>query len=164
MKKFIFILALVSCNNLNFDAKTTELSKEEVGKYAYNILKNINNMSEEEFVTNFISKNEILDLGVKIKVDEDIINRIEQTTEDKWKQRAVKKMKRIRKKAIEYNINWENIEYLDVIFEEIEVDGFPSVTGDLFFTYDENKYKTSVVAFQNGDKYQLGIIEGLNKK
>jgi len=165
MKKFFFsILVLTSCNSLSSDVKTVELPKEAIGEYAFNILKNINNMSEDEFMSSFISKEEALLLAKKIELDENIISRIEQTSGDKWKSRGIKKMKKIRTKAVGYNINWDKIEYLDALLEDDEVDGFPTVSGDLFFSHDKKIYKTSIVAFRNGNKYQLGVVEGLREE
>ena len=151
--------AFTSCTNNS----VKEL--EQIGKQAFEILKNIGNSSKQEYISNFLSIEEARELAK----NEDIIpmersrNELTSTTKEKWEGRIEHGYNQIKEKGSKEGINWQKIEYLDFSYktgkndEDIEM-----CKGWMFFKYDEKSYRVKVFSIYNGKEYILGHIGRLH--
>lgn len=163
-------LLLIVFFTITFSAHSQDFSNitslEKMGKYAFNILKNLDKTSEKEF------KNSLLSLAkIKMHVNKkqnyaknetrDDINKIATET---YNQKINEEYIALKEKGKEFNIEWNVIEYLDYTHSQKTKDGFTVVRGKLIFKHKENKYQVIASAFFVDNVYKPLIIRKLREK
>lgn len=159
----VFFTVTLSVHSQDFSNIT---SLEKMGKYAFNILKNLDKTSEKEFKNSFLSLAKIK-MYVNIKQDytknetRDDINKIATET---FNQKIIEEYTSLKEKGKEFNIEWNAIEYLDYTYSQKTKDGFTVVRGKLIFKHKENKYQVIASAFFVDNVYKPLIIRRLREK
>ena len=155
----VFLLAIL----IAFSSCTNNSVKEpdQIGKQVFEILKKISIDSKHEYVGKFLSIEEIRELGKNEEIVKDEKTRNEMTSmlKDKWVGRIESDYNRIKEKAGQYGINWQEIEYLDFVYELEEDDGLKICKGELYFKYNDQSFKIDVRSIHNGNEYKLTEIE-----
>ncbi|MGH1385228.1 hypothetical protein [Kordia sp.] len=168
MKKMSFLLIVFFTVTLSVHSQdfSNITSLEKMGKYAFNILKNLDKTSEKEFKNSFLSLAKIK-MYVNIKQDytknetRDDINKIATET---FNQKIIEEYTSLKEKGKEFNIEWNAIEYLDYTYSQKTKDGFTVVRGKLIFKHKENKYQVIASAFFVDNVYKPLIIRRLREK
>lgn len=153
----ILIIALASCSTKSIK------EPEQLGKQVFEILKNISNENKENYISNFISIEEIRELGKNEKLVKDESTRNEMTSmlKEKWISQIEKEYNKIKEKAGEVGLNWNKIEYLDFVYELKERGGMKMCEGALYFKFNEKSFKIEAFAVWDGNEYKLAVVENL---
>ena len=164
MRKVAFLLVItiisISCSN------TKIKEPEQIGKQVFEILKKMNTDNKQLYINNFITIEEIRELAKKEKVitDESTRNEMSSIRKEEWLEEIEWSYNAIKKEAIEYGISWQNIEYLDFVYEIDTSDGMKICEGELFIKYNNNIYKFETISIFDGNEYKLIEIDGVYKR
>ena len=169
MKNISFLLVVFfisTFSSYSQDAKSVP-SADEVGKYTFNVLKNFENTSEEEFVNSLMTIEEIKKFAEKV-TDTTAANRLKKEASEmdpaSYYKRVAEVYHDLKEKGKQYNIVWKDIKYSDFTYELREKRGIKGIEGVLVFTYKEAEYKVKTDALQDGSSYIPIIIRKLFKK
>ena len=167
-KLFAFFLliaiTLSSCSN----GSLTE--PEQIGKHVFGIMKTNSTIGKQSYIDNFISIEEIRELGKNYEgeeeflIDEDTRNELTSMLKEEWIRRIEKDYNRIKEEGARSGIIWQDIEYLDFIYQIANEDGLETNEGELYFIYDGETYKVETGSIWNGKEYLIVGIQGLDKK
>ena len=164
MKKINFKIVLVAMV-FAFTACSTNNIKEpeQIGKQVFEILKSLSTKSKADYVSNFLSIEEVRELGKNEKVvtEEKTRNELTSMLKGQWVGRIEGYYNDIKEKGGEYGINWQEIEYLDFVYEIETDDGVKGCKGSLYFKYNDKPYKIKVTSIFNGKEYKLVKIRRL---
>lgn len=136
---------------------------EQIGKQVFEILRNLSIKSKADYVGNFLSIEEIRELGKNetIVTEEKTRNEMTSMLKEDWVGRIEGYYNDIKEKGGEYGINWQEIEYLDFVYEIETDDGIKGCKGSLYFKYKDKPYKIKVSSIFNGTEYKLVKIRSL---
>ena len=65
-----------------------------------------------------------------------------------------KEYNKIKKKGIDFGIDWSAIEYAEFVYELRELKGTKTCDGKLYFTSGENTYYAKTESIHNGNGYR----------
>jgi len=168
MKKtyYIFTIALtailfVACQNGSGVEKA-----EDMGKYAFDILKKFDNTSKEDYIKTIFTIEEVKEFGKK---NADIISEqgkkeIANLTVEEYNGRMERDFNRIQQETKDFNIVWSEIEYSDYTYESREQDNIKGTRGDLIFKHNDITYTIKISALLVDNTYTLIRINRLNRK
>lgn len=166
MKKISLLVIIVSMLVGVSSCKSGGVNKpEEIGHHVFNILKELDGKGKEVFAKNFMTIEEVRDLGRNTKVVPELLLRNELTSleKDEWVDNISNSERVIRKMAIDNEINWKKIEYSDFIYKiKHEESAAMYVEGVLTFVHDDKEYKLDTHSMWNGKEYLLVKIENAN--
>lgn len=136
---------------------------EQIGKQVFEILKIISNSSKGNYISNFLSIEEIRELGKNEEVVKNVDTRNELTSmlKEKWISKIEKDYNRIKEKGGKSGINWNEIQYLDFVYELKDKDGIKGCEGELYFKFSDKSFKIEIESIFNGTEYRLITIEDL---
>ena len=135
----------------------------QIGKQVFGILKDISSTSKSNYVANFLSIEELRELGKNDRVvtDESTRNEMTSTLREDWDSEIEEYYNDIKVKGEKYEINWNEIEYLDFVYE-METDyGIKVCNGTLYFKHKNKPYEVEVSSIFNGREYKLVKIKSL---
>ena len=168
MKKIVtlFVLSIVLISFTSCVSTKYVKEPDAVGKNAFRILKNLRNMSKQEFVDKLLT---IETLREAIKKEgnqfsEKVKNEISRMTKEDYNCRIVRDYNEIKEKAIEYGIIWDQIEYVDYIYKTRVKNGVNESDGKLFFSHNAQTYSVSIATMNLGKGYSIIELERLRKK
>ena len=167
MKKLQFIFSiilatalLISCQNPKHFSKA-----EDLGKYTFDFLKKLENVSKEQFLNNLLTLKEFKEFANK-KDDsmQDIVKEsIERLDKKTYKAGLLRQYTLLKEKGKQYNIVWNDISYVDFTYEQRTDDVMTGIRGNLIFKHKDTEYKVLTSALQDGDIYVPVIINRLSK-
>ena len=151
------VFALSACSTHNIR------EPEQIGQQVFEILKNISSSSKEDYISNFLSIEEIRELGKNEEVVKDADTRNEMTSmlKEKWISRIEKDYNRIKEKGGKSGIIWNEIQYLNFVYELEDKDGIKGCEGELYFKFSDKSFKIEIASIFNGTEYRLVEIEDL---
>lgn len=164
MKKVILILTLILTISCGTESKVKKPS--DIGNEVFNILKNLQNTSQEEFKMNFPPIDEIRGLAQDDRFDltnsmKNQLTSIEIETYEKYIEKAYNEIK---KDAINKGIILSDITYLEFIYETKDRGGLEVIDGILYFKYDGETYEIDSEYVNLKDKFVMAKIHGIDKK
>lgn len=138
---------------------------EQIGRNVFEILKNISSESKQQYLEHFPS---IEDIRILAKNENLITNqktRNEMTSmpKEKWLEVILKDYNQTKEKAATLGINWQEITYLDYVYEIEEKKGFKGSKGKLYFKSNEKSYNIEVNSIWNGTEYMIVRIRDLSE-
>ncbi|MFK5878663.1 MAG: hypothetical protein QM478_04100 [Flavobacteriaceae bacterium] len=157
----IFILfSLVSCSPINLK------NPDDVGKKAFKMLKNINNHTDghnhprDQFIDGLISYYDLKIFGEKNNIKSIIsLNLLEFADGERKGYNDIKYF------GGENGIDWEEITYIDYVYESTtDPKGTPWLKGELFFKFDGKTYKARIGSIYTGERYEITVIQIRNIK
>lgn len=155
----IFISMIVSCEKSKFK------EPDQIGKYAFDILKSMQDITKEDYINHFVS---VEDLREYVKRNEDKIedkikNKMTSLTKEEVASEIGEDFNRLKKKAIESGIIWKDIEYQDYTYKLEKEGSLEGTIGDLYFKYNAETYrvKISTILLEHG--YALVEVKRLKK-
>ncbi|MFK7747021.1 MAG: hypothetical protein AB8B65_01390 [Kordia sp.] len=167
MKKLTFLLVVFFTATFSVHSQNSKSveTADEVGTYAFNIIKNLDKTSDKDFIASFISIEKLKELVSKqANADgSDIKEMITSFTKEAYEEKVIGALTELKKDAEQYNIVWSDIEFSEFSYEEENEDGFKGIRGDLIFTYKDQKYKVTTSAFFIDNKYAPLIVRRLRK-
>ena len=154
---FAIIFTLSSCST------NSEKEPEQIGKQGFLMLKNISSSSKENYVANFLLIEEIRELGKNEEVikDEDTRNELTSISKDKYFSKIEADYNSIKIEGLDYGINWNEIQYLDFIYNLKTEIGIMGCEGELYFKFNDKSFKIDITSIFNGKEYRLVEIEDL---
>ena len=147
------IVGFGSCNS-----KSDITSPDEIGHGVFEVLKNFDAKGEKGFIKNFMTIEEVRDLGKNTKVIPDIALRNELTSMDKdtWNANISNSYIAMKQMEVDNNINWKKIDYSDFVYKiKYEDKVAMNIEGILTFLSDGKEYKVDTYSMWNGKKYML---------
>lgn len=167
MKQSIFKLLLISFLMILSSCNQDMIKEpEQIGKQVFGILKDISTKNKADYVSNFLSIEEIRELGKNEEVvtEEKTRNEMTSMLKEDWVGRIEGYYNDIKEKGGQYGINWQDIEYLDFVYEIKTDNGIKGCKGSLYFKYKDKPYKIKVTSIFNGKEYKLVKIRSLYKQ
>ncbi len=186
--KRIILLSVIIVSIITSCGKSEINKPEDIGKQVFEILKNINKTTKQDYVNNFVSPQIILNIYEGVDVDSLkksflLNNGDEEMWDNKLKEELLKisekqgqeiedDYNRIKKRAGEYGINWEEVKYLDFTYEMGTEDYIynkhlynrksPQMCkAQLFLKYEDKPFSVKVKSLLINGKYELYEIGGL---
>lgn len=167
MKKIAILFVLCSLTTLFISCGSSSLIKEPdaVGTHAFKILKDIQNTSKQDFINKLLT---IETLREAIKKDENgfsekMKNEITRMTKEDYNSRIARDYNELKKQAIDYNIVWNKIKYIDYTYKIKEKNGDKSTDGKLYFSHNSQTYTVSISTITIGEKFAIIELERLRK-
>jgi hypothetical protein len=163
MKNYIYLF-MVSLLILNFFSCNTEpvtVEPDQIGRQVFEILKELNVKTKAEYLENFMSIEELRAMAqnMELPLETNLRNELTNMLKMEFEEQMEKDYNQIKEDAASEGIVWQNIEYLDYVYEK-EVDrGLEGTTGKLFFKYENYSYKVDVTTLFDGNEYRLLEIE-----
>lgn len=139
---------------------------EQIGNQVFKILKNINSSSKNDYISNFISIEEIRELLKKEEVskDTDTSNLMHSITKENIIRSLEKDYNRIIDKGRKLGIRWNEIQYLHFFSESEEEAGIKVCEGDLYFKCNDTYFRIKIASIFNGTEHRLVTIKGLREQ
>lgn len=169
MKKITFFTIVVTIIIINiFSCVSIKKQKEpeDIGLYAFNILKNLSQTIKSDYVNSFLTIEDIRELGrnEEIAISQDTRNDLTSIKKEEWNDDIESDFNELKQDAGEIGLKWTDIEYLDFVYEIEEEDGISICEGELFFKYNEISFSVDVTAVFNGEEYKLIELDSLGKQ
>jgi hypothetical protein len=164
MKKMNFKVLFVAIIFALSSCSTNSIKEpEQIGKQVFEILKDISSSSKENYIANFLSIEEIRELGKNEEVVkyEDTRNEMTSMLKEEWISKIEKDYNRIKEKGGKSGISWNEIQYLDFVYELKYKKGMKFCAGELYFKFNDKSFKIEVKSIFDGKKYRLVEIEDL---
>lgn len=166
-KTAIFLIFFFAATFAVFSQNSKKLeTPEAVGKYAFDIIKKLDNITDAEFINSLITFEEIkvhlntLPDSTAKKPKEQIK---EMVTAD-YEKRVTDELVKLKDKTKEANIDLSKIEFVDFTYKERSEDGFTGIRGDLVFRYKKINYEVMASAFLIDGKYIPLIIRRMSQR
>ncbi|MEO0899246.1 MAG: hypothetical protein AAFY71_22735 [Bacteroidota bacterium] len=162
----LFALIFLSTMAFGSCSKASISEPEQIGPQVFKILKTISINGKKDYIDNFLSIEEIRELGKNEEVVKDESTRNEMTSmlKEKWIKQITRDYNQIKEEGAGSGIVWQDIEYLDFIYTIKKKQGVKGAEGELYFKYSEDVYKVETSALWNGKEYRITEIEDLSKK
>lgn len=84
--------------------------------------------------------------------------------EEEWINRIMDDYNQIKNNGASSGIIWQDILYLDFVYEMKDKEGLKAVEGRLYFKYNDKTYKVDISAIWDGKEYRIIEIEDLYEK
>jgi hypothetical protein len=160
MRVIMLIIAvnLISCDSIK---KATE--PEDIGMYAFELLKTLSQTSKSDYVNNFLTIEELRELAKNEEVVTDpyILNEFTSMLKQEWVEDIEDDYGDLKQDGGEYGIKWAEIEYLDFVYEMNNEGGIKFCEGELFFEFKEDLYSVELAAIFDGTEYKLVELDYL---
>ena len=168
MKKTYYIFTLLITSILFIACQNTRgvENAEDMGKYAFDILKKIDNTSKEAYLKTIFTIEEVKEFGKTHaeEIGERAQKEIASLTVEDYNGRMERDYKKIKNITANDSIVWKNIEYSDYTYETKLEDGMKGTRGELFFKYNDTDYSIRVSALNVDEVYTLVRLSRLSKK
>ncbi|SES83469.1 hypothetical protein SAMN05444285_102221 [Draconibacterium orientale] len=160
MRVIMLIIAvnLISCDSIK---KATE--PEDIGMYAFELLKTLSQTTKSDYVNSFLTIEEIRVLGKNevVVTDSDTRNELTSMPKEEWVEDIEDDYNELKQDGGENGIKWAEIEYLDFVYEMDNEGGIKVCEGELFFKYKEDSYSVDLAAIFDGTEYKLVELDYL---
>jgi hypothetical protein len=159
------ITLIIAVNLISCDSQRKITEPEDLGMYAFKLLKTLSQTTKSDYLKSFISIEEIRELGKneKIVTDPNRRNDLTSVKNEELLEEIETDYNMLKLDAATNGIKWEKIEYLDFIYEVDEDDTF-YIDGELFIKSDNKTYSISLYALFDGESYKLCDLYYLNEK
>lgn len=163
---FFFIILLTTTFSVHAQIDKRADTTEDLGMYAFKILKKFENTSDKVFINDLLTIQELKSYVKKASdtVQSGIKEEIEEISIEKYHKKVTKEYTSLKEKAKNYTIVWNAIEYVDFTYKEEKEGIFTGISGKLIFKHNGINYSVKVEAFLINDKYIPFIIRQLSKK
>lgn len=148
---------LVACGS---DVRVSD--PEDIGEQVMDILEDMDDMSKEDFREEFMTVEDIRELGQ----DEDLIkdekgrNRLTKITKSDRDKDLDKSFTKIVERGTEYGIKWSDIEFEDFAYEVETKRGVKMCEGKLTFKHNNASYELKSISIYDGSGYCLVQLRG----
>lgn len=167
MKKlqYIFILLMTSTFFIACQNSRGVEKAEDMGKYTFDILKKMDNVSKDDYLKAVFTIEEIKEFGkthaekIGVKNTKEIAN----LTTEEYNGRMERDFNRIKEAEKKYSIVWNNIEYSDYTFETREENNMNGTRGNILFKHNDLNYSMRVSALNIDGTYTLIRLAGLKQ-
>jgi len=135
------LLPVILCITI-FLLNTSFLIEEPyyIGKQSFTMLRNITKRDRQVFTGHYLSFNEI-HKGDKQLIKDDYLGMDKfYVSEDNWKLKAIIDYILLRRKGALAGIKWQNIRYVDFVYNINANDGVTGCEGVLFFKYKKRTF------------------------
>ena len=83
---------------------------------------------------------------------------------EEWVNELERNYNKVKERAAKYGIIWNDIQYLDYVYEINEKRGIKTCEGKLYFKYKDDSFKIRTSSIFNGHEYKLIEIRSLQKQ
>lgn len=147
------------------ETKGWKKEPEQLGRIAFEILKNISTESRQEYLSHFASIEDIRELGRNeaITTDQKFRNKMTSITKEEWEKEMLKDYNQTKERAATLLINWQEIDYLDFVYEIENKEGIEALKGKLYFKSNNKSYNVEILTIWNGKEYLILRLWDLSK-
>lgn len=167
MKTKLLTLSLIIAITINSCSKSRMTEPEQIGKKVFKILETINKKGKQEYIENFISAEEILKSKRENEViseeNESNLNQTSADLKEKLYDEITSDYNQIKEKGVNSGIIWQEIEYLDFIYE-IRDEKYKFLEGKIYFKYNQETFMVNVDAVWIENQYRIFQISNLKRK
>ena len=167
MKKNIFIFVFLLTTSLVVHAQEVNRSEnpDDVGTYAFSVLKQLHKTARTDFKTHFISLDEIKEYVSKLSdsTDSEVKEDVMKMPLDEYDKKVMGEYDELIEKGKEFAIDWNAIEFADFKYRERSESSVKGLTGSVYFKYNESVYQSRIEAILIDGKYSVLIVRGLRK-
>ncbi|MFK7747024.1 MAG: hypothetical protein AB8B65_01405 [Kordia sp.] len=168
MKKLQIVLIALLTSSLFISCQKTKgvSNADDMGRYAFDILKNLDNLSSDEFINTLCTAEEIKAFGKRNAetLDPKAKKGIDDIKKESHEERVGRDYDRLKKGAEKNKISWSAIEYDSYDFEERDQDGIKFVQGKLSIKHKDETYIVGINYALMEGTYMLIRASRLNKK
>ena len=145
-------LVLMLLANSSCVKKDAVLATEvEVKEYHENMLKGLNDIGRDDFISLYQDYEEFLKMIKHYKPEKDF----SKVTSEEFHSRISRQYDSFKKRDIDYEIEWRNIKVYDYKSDLDEDYGMVNLTSKVYFEYEDQFYRSTQVYMLNNGKYQL---------
>lgn len=159
--KFWTVLAMLTfCMNSCMQKEIT--TPEELGRQVFYMLTNISDDTKEDFSKSYVSLEElhILAKSDSVPLHPWIISVkfFPSITDEQWLSEIDEDYNEIKKVGIKNNFEWNNIKYVDFIYEKANRQNFNCYSGTLYFKYKNQTYSVHCECYVIDGKFKISKI------
>jgi len=167
MKKItaIFVLYIATTLLIYCGSSSAIQEPNAVGTYAFKILKDFKNVSEQAFLNKLLTYESLQETINKEgnTIADRTKNEFKRMTKEDYNSRITRDYDEIKAKAEEFGIVWNQIEYVNYTSKEKTRDGIKGSDGKLYFSHNGEKYTVTISAMDFGNGYSIIELERLRK-
>lgn len=152
MKKAIFIFILTCIISCTSKKPTTV---QLVGKHTFELLQNMETISQEEFNKYFISLEELREFVKDTVVAETFRNAIMKVSPETHNTRLELSYQMIKETGETYAIDWNAIEFKEYMYQTKLHEGFDFHNGYVVFTHNKKEYVANIISLMYDGKQRL---------
>ncbi|MFK7747022.1 MAG: hypothetical protein AB8B65_01395 [Kordia sp.] len=167
MKKLQFVIIALITTTFFISCQDSKIinKAEDLGHYAFNILKKLDDIPKEEFLNHLFTIEEIKVFAEKYKdsMPERAYESFEKLKKEKYEGTIFGEYEELKKRGEKYTIVWSEIEYSNFTFKKQTQGGLAGIKGVLSFKHKDTLYTVRASALEDGTSYIPLIIRRLNK-
>jgi hypothetical protein len=167
MKKIYCIFPLLITSMLFIACQNARGVKkaEDMGKYAFDVLKKFDNTSKKEYLKTIFTFEEVKEFGKTHadEIGEKGLKEIASLTAEDYNGRMERDFNSIKEKTEKHSIVWNDIEYSEYTYEAKKEDNIQGTRGEIVFKHNDNTYSVRVSALLVDDTYTLIRLSRLNQ-
>ncbi len=135
-------------------------SSDEIGTYAFNVLTNLESLSENEYINRFYTFEELKSyvLAHPDEFGKEFLENYKVITKKDFNSRLIADYNKLQQEGTTFQIDWSEIEPVNYQYWPRATNGVQSMKGDLFFTHNKKAYKVTVTAFKAGTDFYVTKI------
>ncbi len=168
MKKLSFIIiVLITVSLLISCQKTKRLSTStDVGPYVFQLLKNFEGTSLEDFKNKLLTLEEIKAYGKKYAdtLSKEAIKTIEDIKKENYENLTNRAYKSIQDGKEKYHIDWNAITFYQFDFKEQTAGGLTGIRGELLFSFKDTIYEVRTTALKLENLYVPVVVNRLKQQ
>ncbi|MEM6685323.1 MAG: hypothetical protein AAF617_05950 [Bacteroidota bacterium] len=165
MKKSIFIVFTIF---VGFISCTSKPNPEAlIGKHTFSLLQKMNDLSQEEFNSYFLSLNELRELAKDTTIQETFRNAVTNVTQEVHSRRLQQSYTMIKESGKRFQIDWTAITFREYPYTIRDASGIAFQDGFVAFDHNEKKFVTKIVSitFKGQQRlFNLSNIEPVRKQ
>lgn len=157
------IMLIIAVNLISCDSTKKATEPEDIGMYAFELLKTLSQTTKSDYVNSFLTIEEIRELGKNevVVTDPNTRNELTSMPKEEWVEDIEDDYNELKQDGGENGIKWAEIEYLDFVYEMDNEGGIKVCEGELFFKYKEDSYSVDLAAIFDGTEYKLVELDYL---
>jgi len=163
MKQAIYIVLLIGIISCTSQPKSEEL----VGKDTFELLQKMNDLSQEEFNTHFLTLDELREFAKETTVEDTFRKAVTNVSQEVHSRRLQQSYEMIKESGERYQIDWKAITFREYPYTVRDESGIAFQDGYVAFDHNKKKFVTKIVSINFKGKqrlFNLSNIEPVRKQ
>ncbi|MEM6719072.1 MAG: hypothetical protein AAF611_07155 [Bacteroidota bacterium] len=167
MKKSIYSRCLIITMLVMGCNSSQPKAEELIGKHTFELLQKMNDLSQEEFNTYFLSLNELREFAKDTTIEDTFRNAVTNVSKEVHAIRLQQSYEMIQESGKRYKIDWKAITFREYPYTIRDESGISFQDGFVAFDHNEKKFVTKIVSITFKGKqrlFNLSNIEPVRKQ